>query len=112
MNRTMATWLSLITALVIAALAIAVVGLVFGAKASDEKADDTSVTQQLDELRGTVDAEIEDLRSAIDQVAGAVDGLAAEEASQIDVVGQIGAAVNELDARLTDAEELLSGDEQ
>ena len=66
MNRTMATWLSLITALVIAALAIAVVGLVFGAKASDEKADDTSVTQQLDELRGTVDAEIEDLRSAID----------------------------------------------
>ena len=55
MNRTLATWLSLITVLAVAALAIAIVGLVLGAKASDEKADYASVTQQLDELHDDVE---------------------------------------------------------
>lgn len=113
MNRTLATWLSLITVLAVAALTIAIVGLVLGAKASDEKADNASVTQQLDELQGNVETELEGLASAIDQVAGSLDGLATEQAGQItDAASQIGAAVDEIQGRLSDAEEFLGIDEQ
>ncbi len=115
MNRSAAVWLSMISVLTVAALAIATIGLVLGAKASDEKADEGNVTQQIDEVRGEIgdlEAEVEALQSSIDEVAGTIDGLASEEAEQVDTVATIDAAVNELGQRLDEVEELLGLDEQ
>ena len=102
----------MITVLVVAALAIGTIGLVLGAKASDEKADKGSVTEQIDELRGELETEVDALQSAIDQVAGSVEGLATEEGEQVEAVAGIDAAVTELQQRLGDVEELLGLDEE
>jgi len=111
MNRTVATWLSLVTILVLVAVAIATVGLVLGAKATDEKADDTAVTEQIGELSGDVGRDLEELRSAVEELGGAVDQLAAAEAEQIDLVGSLEAAVADLDERVGAIEEQLGLDQ-
>ncbi|MGI9557679.1 MAG: hypothetical protein ACR2N5_07035, partial [Solirubrobacterales bacterium] len=66
MNRTVATWLSLVTILVLVAIAIGTIGLVLSAKATDEKADDTDVTQQLGELSGNIETDVQDLGGAVE----------------------------------------------
>ena len=109
---------SLITALTLVAIAIATVGLVLGAKASDEKADPADVSAQVDELRTEVDsqigAQVEELNSAIEQVAETVDTLASEiasgEAQQNDAVAGIDGAVGELQQRVDEIETLLGLD--
>jgi flagellar basal body-associated protein FliL len=114
MNRSLAIWISLITALTLVAIAIATVGLVLGAKASDEKADPADVSAQVDELRAEVGSEIDEVDSAIEQVAGAVDTLASElasdEAQQNDAIEGVGAAVDDLQQRVDEIETLLGLD--
>jgi chromosome segregation ATPase len=76
-TRSATAWFSILAVLVVAALGVGTVGLVLGAKANNEKADQVTVEAQDGELSAAID----ELGGRIDELSAAADGLAGEQST-------------------------------
>ena len=102
MNRATTGWLSLLAVLVIAALGVGTVGLVLGAKATNEKADQVTVEAQDGELRAAID----ELSGRVDELSAAVDGLAGEQSALGQRTGELEDTAEQAEATQAELTEL------